>query len=196
MLAAGQATLTELGVEGFTVQEISKRSGLSVGAIYARFENKDEVFLAVQDRMLAEIEAEQQLRFDPARYAGQSPQQVVAAAVTVTIEIMREYARPLRALILYAPSDQRVMDRGESSSQDLQKHFSDLVLTQRAAITHQDPALAADIAFRMVYGTATHRVAFGETLGSPVSFDWEVLTDELTKACAGYLLGDQEKLNN
>lgn len=192
MLAAGQAMLTERGVEGFTVQEVSRRSGLSIGAIYARFENKDELFLAVQDRILAEIEAEQQLRFNPDNYTGCPPDAVIAAAVTCTIETMRAYAQPLRALILYAPSDQRVMDRGEASSQALQKHFSDLILTQRAAITHPDPVLAADIAFRMVYGTGTHRVALGETFESPLSFGWQVLTDELTRACAGYLLGDSQ----
>lgn len=192
MLAAGQATLTERGTEGFTVQEISKRSGLSVGAIYARFENKDELFRAVQDRMLSQIEAEQNELFDPVRFESMDARAVIAGAIASAIEIMREHERPLRALILRSPSDERVMKRGEESSQELQRKFTELVLTRRDAIQHPDPVLAADIAFRMVYGTATHRVAFGETFESPVSFDWEVLTDELTRACAGYLLNNQK----
>src|SRR5881227_870255 len=55
VLEAGQQLLEEEGWEGFTVQEVSRRAGVSIGSIYARAPSKDALILAVYDRAMSAI---------------------------------------------------------------------------------------------------------------------------------------------
>ena len=44
VLQAGAEVLLDVGYEGFTLQEVSKRSGVSIGSIYACLGEKDLAF--------------------------------------------------------------------------------------------------------------------------------------------------------
>src|SRR3954453_10834195 len=55
VLEAGQQLLEDAGWEGFTVQEVSRRAGVSIGSIYARAPSKDALILAVYDRAMSAI---------------------------------------------------------------------------------------------------------------------------------------------
>src|SRR4051812_48916756 len=50
ILHAGAELLREAGYEGFTLQEVSRRSGVSVGSIYARATSKEALILAIYER--------------------------------------------------------------------------------------------------------------------------------------------------
>ncbi len=52
VLDAAHALLEENGFEGFTVQEVAVRSGVSIGAIYERFGNKETLLRAVHARLM------------------------------------------------------------------------------------------------------------------------------------------------
>ena len=43
VLEAAHTLLEENGFDGFTIQEVAARSGVSVGAIYERFGNKESL---------------------------------------------------------------------------------------------------------------------------------------------------------
>src|SRR5436305_13095959 len=58
VLASGQELLEEVGWEGFTVQEVSRRANVSIGSIYARAPSKEALILAVYDRAVEQIAAE------------------------------------------------------------------------------------------------------------------------------------------
>jgi AcrR family transcriptional regulator len=52
VLDAAHALLEENGFEGLTVQEVAARSGVSIGAIYERFGNKETLLRAVHARLM------------------------------------------------------------------------------------------------------------------------------------------------
>src|SRR6202008_2823007 len=52
VLDAARALLEENGFEGLTVQEVAIRSGVSIGAIYERFGNKETLLRAVHARLM------------------------------------------------------------------------------------------------------------------------------------------------
>jgi len=58
VLQAGADLLREVGYEGFTLQEVSRRSGVSVGSIYARATSKEALILAIYDRETARMREE------------------------------------------------------------------------------------------------------------------------------------------
>ena len=52
MLDASIQLLEEKGFDAFTVQDVSQRADVSVGAIYARFGNKESLLRAVHGRAM------------------------------------------------------------------------------------------------------------------------------------------------
>src|SRR5579871_4291912 len=57
VLDAAARLLEENGFEGFTVQEVASRSGVSVGAIYERFGSKESLLRVVHGRVMDALEA-------------------------------------------------------------------------------------------------------------------------------------------
>src|SRR5579871_4788684 len=56
VLDAAARLLEENGFEGFTVQEVASRSGVSVGAIYERFGSKESLLRVVHARTMEALE--------------------------------------------------------------------------------------------------------------------------------------------
>ena len=52
VLDAAHTLLEENGFDGFTIQEVAARSGVSVGAIYERFGNKESLLRSVHARLM------------------------------------------------------------------------------------------------------------------------------------------------
>ena len=72
LLDAAEAVLAEEGLEAATVPRIADRAGMSVGAVYRRFPDKDAVLRAVYGRFFACLAAQQQ-RPDAAAAAARLP---------------------------------------------------------------------------------------------------------------------------
>jgi AcrR family transcriptional regulator len=93
LLDAALEVFSERGYYGATIEEIVEASGLSNGALYYNFRNKEELFLALFDqRIEARIEAVERLFADGG--AGEDAGQVEAAAMQSVREIddPREWA--------------------------------------------------------------------------------------------------------
>src|SRR5215471_6700400 len=82
VLDAGEKLLIEKGWDGFTVQEVSRRAGVSIGSIYARAPNKEALIFAVYDRTIARVGAENAAALAPdSHWEGMTPREVVEGAV-------------------------------------------------------------------------------------------------------------------
>jgi AcrR family transcriptional regulator len=64
ILEAAEQLLAADGVENLTMAAVSKRAGVSIGAIYGRFEGKSGLLRAVKDRALHQLEAELADRYE------------------------------------------------------------------------------------------------------------------------------------
>ena len=48
LLEAARAVIHEKGYERTTIEEVAKRAGMTTGAIYGNFKNRDELFVALE----------------------------------------------------------------------------------------------------------------------------------------------------
>jgi AcrR family transcriptional regulator len=71
LLEAAQRVFTERGYDGASVSEIAAESGLSNGALYYNFANKQELFLALMDERIAALTSQLETVFS-AKESGRS----------------------------------------------------------------------------------------------------------------------------
>ena len=188
VLIAGKELLEEKGWEGFTVQEVSRRAKVSIGSIYARAPSKEALLLAVYDRALVDITADNERLQDDSRWEGLEPRELIIEAVREVAEAMLRHQRILAVFMNRSPVDPVIRARAFEQIQRLAARWEDLMRRHATAVTHPDPELAIEIAFRMVFATVQRRVQFGPDFGAYRPVSDETLADEVGRAIAAYLL--------
>jgi AcrR family transcriptional regulator len=188
-LAAGVEVIIESGWQGFTVAEVSRRAKVSVGAIYARFDSKEDLFLAAQAVGVRAVEIDDETYFGDPRWDTMDPRETVIAAVEGVGSLIRRHEGFLGGLMRRAVVDDAVSQRGSLSIHHLDESFLRTVLRHRDAIVHPEPEVCADVCFRLVFSTFSRRIVYGATFESERRISWQRLTDEMAQACALYLLG-------
>jgi AcrR family transcriptional regulator len=188
VLQAATGLLETEGFDGFTLAEVSKRAGVSIGSIYARVKSKDDLFSVIQDRYMTRTEDRPRLQ-DPDAWSALSPHELVVAVVHELGEVFKQNERLLRVFMHRGIVDPGVAGRSSASVSQFHDAVEAIFLTRREAIAHDDPALAIDVAFRMAWGTLARQIMYGPTFESHRVIAWETLVAELGRACAAYLLG-------
>jgi len=180
--------LEEHGFDAFTVAEVSKRAGISVGAIYARFGSKESLLRAVHGRAMEVIALEHaalQAANGPApRHLPES----VVEAVGMVAGVFSRNRDLLRAFMHLGAVDEVISRRGSASSRELARRFKAIVLVHRDEVVHRDPDTAVDVAFRMTYCTFARQVMYGPEFESEPPVAWDELVAEVAAACVAYLL--------
>jgi AcrR family transcriptional regulator len=179
--------LEENGFDGFTVQEVAARAAVSVGAIYERFGNKESLLRAVHARLM-EVMAQDTAEMAERTPAPGSAREAIGAAVNEVGYAMSLHRQALRAFMHLGAVDEIISKRGSRASVELSKSFKRCLAPFRAELGHPQPDVALDVAFRMTYSTLARQVMYGPVFESDRRVSWKRLTDELTVACAAYLL--------
>lgn len=187
LLSAGVELLRERGYEGLSIAELSARAGVSVGSIYQRFDGKEALFSALQQRILEQIDAEQRGLF-AGLDAALPDERLVTEAVGRLAALFRRHEPLLRVMILRGAVDEATRERGSQSSLVLARSFEGFLLGAVRRFGHERPEIAADICFRIVYATLTRRIVSGPTFESGAEISWDELAAEVARACAAYLL--------
>jgi AcrR family transcriptional regulator len=187
VLDAAYALLEENGFEGLTVQEVAARSGVSVGAIYERFGNKETLLRAVHARMMESMSEAHAGAGDPAASADGAGA-AIDAVVAGMARIMNENRKALRAFMHLGAVDEVISARGSEASIALSKTFKAALAPYRSEFRHPDPDVALDVAFRIAYSTLARQVMYGPVFESDRRLSWRRLVDELGAVCSVYLL--------
>jgi AcrR family transcriptional regulator len=186
VLHAARELLEENGFEGFTVQEVATRANVSVGAIYERFGNKETLLHTVHARLMETIAKFVDAQ-DAALPAGAGD--LIEALVQRVAATMAAHHAILRAFMHLGALDDVIADRGSLESVELGRRFRAALRPHAAELTHPDPEVALDVAFRIAYSTLARQVMYGPLFESDVALGWDRLTGELARACRAYLLG-------
>jgi AcrR family transcriptional regulator len=188
VLEAGAEVLREQGVERFTLQEVSRRAGVSIGSIYGRVASKDDLVLAIYDREMQRIaERQQQIQADSQR-EGLRGRALVELLVRDMAELMLSEAPTLRVFMQRAASDPVIWERGAERSHALADVFETALLEHGHEFAHPDLEVAIDVAYRFVYCTLARRITHGPSFESTRDLPDERLVAELATAAADYLL--------
>src|SRR5262245_20551970 len=175
VIEASQRLLEEKGFEGFTIQDVSQRADVSVGAIYARFGNKESLLRAVHQAAMESITPEHEAVAAVDGKPAKAAREVIVDAVWTVAGIFRGNEKLLRAFMHLGAVDAEISRRGSESSIDLARQFATTVLAHRKEITHREPELAVDVAFRMAYCTFARQVMYGPAFESEQAIEWDDL---------------------
>ena len=161
---------------------------MSVGAIYARFGNKESMLRAIHaygmERQLEEHTAVAQA---PERGASDLRESVLQA-VEMVAAVFQGNANLLRAFMRLGAVDEVVSERGSATSKDLSSRFKEKVLAHGGELVHPRPEIAVDVAYRMAYCIFARRVMDGPAYESDLVVSWPELVAEVGAACTAYLL--------
>ena len=188
VLDAGTEVLREGGFEAFTITEVSRRARVSIGSIYGRA-NKEGLFLAIHARWTERISSEQDELLRELATRDLGPEELVREAVAAVAYVFRTHGALMHVFMLRASLDAAIRERGAEASARNAETFERLLLAHRDAIAHDDPELAVDVAFRLVYSTLARRVMRGDAFESRRPLTWDQLVGELGEVCTRYLLG-------
>lgn len=190
--------LGQHGVDGATIPRIAQHAGLTPGAIYRRFHDKEALLEATILGILERQEQRTKEGLTPA-LAAQIPLPVFAEQVIGSMVLSyRVNAALLRAMRTFVqgragtPFYNKAM-KTESRSFE---HAVGLFMTHRKSIRHPDPRIAISLAFMMVSSTLFDWVVMPLDVGAWKSFlpkDDQALKRELTRAFLSYLGVEQKK---
>jgi AcrR family transcriptional regulator len=185
--------LKEHGYEGFTLQEVSKRSKTSIGSIYCRVRGKDELFHAVQDHVLARIDAEVQEILDPAKWSKVPPQKLIQFLIRELGEHLRRHTPILRAFISREAADAIVRKRGKKSHALVAERFQALMMLHAGEFIHPDPEHGVAFCFNLTFAAIAKHLDLDTITPSHDGAQWNQLIDDLGRVTSLYLLSNESQ---
>jgi AcrR family transcriptional regulator len=189
LLQSGLELLQEKGFDGFTLQELSQRAGVSIGSIYARVDSREALIMAIYERAMESIGREEHARLHQAQATeGLTPRERIELIVSTAATSMLDNGDVLGVFMRQAPMNSEILARGAEVSRANAEDFARVMLAERAHLRHPDPALAVDIAWRMIYCTIARRITHGPRFESTRPLSDRRLVQELARAVADYLL--------
>jgi AcrR family transcriptional regulator len=187
VLQAGFELLHERGFDGFTLQEVSARANVSIGSIYARVPSREALIKAVYERAMLWTDEQT----EPLEQAGHRPgttrEQIEAIVVEMGTQMLA-HGDVLRVFMRQAPLEPWIMERAAEKSQATCAVFTHAILEHRDEIRHEDPELAVDVAWRMIYNSTARRITHGASFESTRPLGDSQLVSELARMVADYLL--------
>ena len=190
--------LGQHGVEGTTIPRIAHHAGLTPGAIYRRFHDKDALLEATILGMLQRQEERMKVGLTPAA-AAQIPLPVFADQIISGMVVSyRVNAALLRAMRNFVRGRANTAFWKTACKFEVRaiEHVIELFLTHRKEIRHPDPRMAITMGFMMVVSTLYEIVVMPTDLGPLDDYlpkDDQALKRELVRAFLSYLGVEQKR---
>jgi AcrR family transcriptional regulator len=186
ILDAAEAVLDEKAFGEATLAEIMERAGVTVGAFYRRFPDKDALLHHLDERFFAEVQRRANDVLDPIRWRGATPRHILEAFAAQAVEVYSARRGLMRSLFLRARTDTVLQASALNTNRHLINKLQTLLMPLRAQIAHPDPARGVELGLMMLVGSLRELVIFGEVWPSPPS-DMRTLPAEIARMYCGYL---------
>ena len=186
ILDAAERVLEEKSFSEATLAEIVERAGVTVGAFYRRFPDKDALLHHLDERFFREMHAAADATLDPGRWAGQPASAVIRAVAEEAVAQYRRRRGLLRSLFLRARVDAVIQESARRVNEHLIARLREVLLARREQLSHPDPEFAVAIGFRMFIGALRETIVFDE-VWPPEAEPGERLADEMTRWFCAYL---------
>ncbi|MEX2115086.1 MAG: helix-turn-helix domain-containing protein [Pirellulales bacterium] len=187
ILEAAEEVLAEKGFDNATVSEIVRRAKSSVGALYARFNDKDSLLVVLHERFCEQALATTEAVLDPARWEGASIAEILSTALPFVVHVYQQKRGLLRAFMLRGCNDAQFAERGIRVGREISERLIALLLPRRHEIKHHDPVLAIDFGLRAAFDVLDLTTFHGDMQRSKLTLTSEQLGEELTRMFLCYL---------
>jgi AcrR family transcriptional regulator len=192
LLNAATEVLNESGLEGATIPRIAAKAGLSPGAIYRRFPDKDALLQTVVLTELEQIDENTRTQLTPEIAEQVSLQHFAKQMIQISLQVHRQYATLKRALEHYFLTHPNAAFRKKVSKLNIRtmRRVADFLLLKRKEIKHPDPETAVSFAVIQL-GLILREIILLDTMSEEWSSllpkDDDQLVQELTRAFLSYL---------
>jgi AcrR family transcriptional regulator len=192
LLTATAQILEEKGLEGATIPRIAARAGLTPGAVYRRFQDKDALMRTLSLEVLRSGVEHSEKVLTPDAAAGKSLADLARHIVCTTLESHRKHAGLLRALHDFGKSHPNPAFRQSVDELEIRNFrcIARFVLLRREEIRHPHPESAVNFAL-MVVGLTIREVLLLDAISRRwnllLSKDDDALVRELVRTFLAYL---------
>jgi AcrR family transcriptional regulator len=192
LLKAAAEVLGQHGVEGTTIPRIAQHAGLTPGALYRRFPDKDALLETVIIGILERQDERLRISFTPAM-ARQIPLAVFAEQLIGSMIVSyRANARLLRALRQFVQGRDHTLfcKRAVKLEMRTLQYVVDLFLAHRKDVKHPDPQMAIYFALMTLTTTLTELILVDHDMKnwqSVIPKDDASLKRELLRSFLNYL---------
>lgn len=179
ILDAAEKVMAEKSFSEATLAEIMNSAGVTVGAFYRRFPDKDALLHHLDDRFFGEMHQLADELLEPARWEGQPAAKIIYKVSEQAVQLYRARRGLLRSLFLRARTDAVIQE----SARRVNTHFVDclkaLLMARREELRHPQPERAIELGFIMLLGAVRETVLFGEVWRTS-----DILSDDLDRELA------------
>lgn len=187
ILDAAEALLLERGSENVSMAEIAAEARSSVGAIYARFQDKNGLMQVLHQRFSEEAIATTDAHLAPERWEDASASEILNTLIHFMVRSHKERAGLFRAFYQHGHGDPDMLERNRRVTRNFVARLQALLRTRHGEIGHPDPVLGIAFGLALVLGMLKNTFILNEGLHNPGAFSLEVLEAELVRAYHCYL---------
>jgi AcrR family transcriptional regulator len=197
LLKAAAEVLGQRGLEGTTIPRIAEHAGLTPGAVYRRFPDKEALLETVIIRILERQDERLRLTLTP-EMARQIPLPVFAEQLINNMLISyRANAGLLRALRRFAQGHDQSAFYKKIAKQEIRsfEYLAGLFLMHRAEIKHPNPKMAVSVGLIMLTSTLVELILVDNNLKhwqTVIPKDDPSLKRELLRSFLSYLGVEQK----
>jgi len=212
ILDAAESVLETKSFSEATLVEIMERAGVTVGAFYRRFPDKDALLHLMDERFFAELYARGDAVLDPARWPladagpengeipradtsgtsststfGTSIARVIGEFTREAVGIYRARRGLLRSLFLRARSDPVIAASARQVNAHLIGRLRAVLMPRATEIRHPDPAYAIELGYMVLVGALRETTLFDDVWPERDASREVDLAAELTRVYVNYL---------
>jgi len=193
MLDAAEKLLRESGSDEITLTEVGKRGKVSIGSIYCRFDSKDDLIRAVQQRVSAAITEEQSGMLARLSRHATTLEGLMGMLVDELAESLKRHASILRPMMLRANQDAVVGSMGRSAHDAVARVAVDAMLRFGDDFSHSEKERAARAVYSVIYAALARFLGLGSSMESSEQGDWEDLKFDLASMATAYLTTGKDR---
>ena len=164
ILDAAEKVLEEKSFTEATLAEIMERAGVTVGAFYRRFPDKDALLHLLDERFFHEMHERADELLEPDHWSGASALDIITELARNAVQVYTARRGLARSIFLRARVDPVIQASGRRVNAHYIERLRQLLLDprRRPEITHPDPERAIALGFMMFYGALRETTVFGE----------------------------------
>jgi AcrR family transcriptional regulator len=192
ILKAAEALIKSKGFEALTTAEVVRRSGTSIGTLYARFGDKTALLHAVQDRVQSREEEIMRAQLSRVDWEGLSLEDTVRRLLEIKQTATEGDDRLFEAFVVHGATDPVLRAQGYRHKAAIEGLEVDVLLKHASEIGHPDPDAAARVASRLAQAAQeeyVQRSLSGVSL--PASAPADLLQQRLADVIIAFLKNPQ-----
>ncbi|MGI9289046.1 MAG: TetR/AcrR family transcriptional regulator [Pseudomonadales bacterium] len=190
ILQAGTSLVAERSYDDVTIMDISTRAQISVGGFYARFQNKEALLNALQQKLAEETQSELTAALSQ-DWTAKRLSDLIDTVVAGNAALYEKYRGVLQAVHLKTRvlQDSDELNEVAKYNEVLVRQLEDLLLKKRDEINHRHPKVAIRVAVACMSSMLRDAIVFQQSALYPKPADRRTITRSVAQVMHQYLVG-------